>query len=424
CLFRAPGLEHQRQQTEAEQQGHGPTERCGYHRRATYQSQLSIGNLRRNSSLCNGRLWRRSIRVNMRLRTSILLPALLVSGLTTACQKQEHDPSLAAAFEEFASAIRAQDAGRLWDLSPAELHDRLDTLYEELSDVIDSVKNQYPQSDREAALQNLAADRVAGVTSGKELFIAFLALDALSTSPAVARGLEIESTRLTGPEGTVITRGGETFLFVREGDGWRCTSLLAQFESFPSLRTLRANMQTAKSNIETWSKATAETTDRTKPAGTLNVLARASRRQARVMVFQLLDKASKEQLAAGAKAASEFKAELAKRIPSADARKKYLVDRKMSWLLRVGTPKSLFVELWDAEVFAKMVPTLDAFEIDEVVTVSEDLARVKVTFADQKREFEFKRELSVWFFSSLEPAIVASGIARLTREQRALSTAQ
>mgnify|MGYP000099904091 CR=1 FL=1 len=54
------------------------------------------------------------------------------------------------------------------------------------------------------------------------------------------------------------------------------TTLLTQLDNYPSVRTLQANIKTARENLATWSKVTQETTDRSKPESTLNVLARAN----------------------------------------------------------------------------------------------------------------------------------------------------
>ncbi|MFT7625556.1 MAG: hypothetical protein ACI9WU_004747, partial [Myxococcota bacterium] len=279
----------------------------------------------------------------VRPRCALLcLAALVVFSTLSGCEQESLDADVSAAHSAFVAAVKNKDAGALFDMAPAEVRTYFDTLYSTLTKVVADVKDKYPAVEREPALEALAAERLEGVTSGRELFAALLDLEAVHGGEDVDRGLEAVSIQKTDTDATVQTAAGESFVYVMEDGKWKAATIRAQLERYPSVKRLRANIQTAHNNLQTWAKATTETLDPTKPEGAFNVVVQAVQRGARVMLFEQLDEVSRKHLADALVAVKALQSHLEARFPKADARRKYLAERKLEWAERVADQKSLF----------------------------------------------------------------------------------
>jgi len=350
--------------------------------------------------------------------------ALIATALTLCgCDKDEHDPEVLGAHETFIAAIKARDAGRVLELSQPELAEHMDKLYAEMAEVAARITKEYPAHDRDAALANIGAELLKGVSSGRELFIALVDFTAVRWGADVDRGLAVKRIDRDGAEAVVETAGGETFRYIQAKDGWHCTTALAQFESYPSLKTLRHNIGIAKRNLGTWSKATAESLDPTKPEGAFNIVALTVKRGARVMLYGLLDKPSHERLKAGAAAATKYQAAVEKRFPKKADRHAYLQKRGISWVERVSDEKTLFAALWDAKVITGELDFPDPVKIDGVRGEG-DVQSVVIKKGDADVPVAFRRALGGrWMLSHLEPALEREVVRKLEAELGAIPVA-
>lgn len=342
-----------------------------------------------------------------------------------SCQEQKAlDADVVAAFDGFMAAVKARDAGRLYDLSPKPLHERMDALQTELSDLVGRLDSDYPMTDRPEALAAIGADLVRGTTSGRDLFVALVDFDAVRLGADAERGLAPAEVRVQEDEATLTTAGGETFQFVREDDEWRCTTLLTQLDRYPSLRRLRGNMKTASANLEAWLRATRETTDHGKPEGAFNLVVLSVRRGARMMIFSLLDEQSLERLKAATKVVAALQAAAEARYPKPSQRAEYLTGRGIAWVERVGDERALFAALWDNGVVKAELP----FEADVQLLRSEPgedkSATVVAKTANGESRTTFRRNIDgKWRLSSLEAALAREGLRKLEAELRAIPPA-
>lgn len=337
-------------------------------------------------------------------RIPIILSILLLLLAAPGCQEKEHDPGVTAAYKAFIGAVKARDAGKLWELSPAELRTRFDALQGQLAAVTKRVQKEYPTSDREATLTSLGSAEVRAATNGKELFLALVDFDALGQGDAVDRGLEIDEIGISGTEATVTTRGGEGFLFVRDGDEWRCTTLVTQLEQYSSLQRLKANIKVATANMDRWSKVTRETTDPRRADGALNTVAEAVKGKDLLLVHKMLDKPSKEHLAAGYKVVAKLQAALEKRFKRPE-RKAWLTPRKIDWIEKVGDAKALFVLLHEQGRLADALPDANDMVVGRIERIDKRITRIHVTTGAGPRVHTMvRRESGLWALSI--PAIL------------------
>ena len=346
---------------------------------------------------------------------------LLASTLLLACATQEHDPEVKSAFEAFVAAIKARDAGRLYELSPPSLAEEMDGLQAELVALVGRVEREYPKSDRDGTLEALGPVAARSARTGRELFIALIDFDAVSVSAAVDRGLEIERIVVSGQEARVETRAGEIFQFVRVNDQWRCTTLLSQLEVYASLKRLRANMKVAATNLDRWEQATAENTNVRKPEGAFNVVVEAVRRGARVKVFEMLDEVSRKHLTSGLETIQKLQKALEKRYPNLAERTAYLQSHSATWVERVADEKSLFAGLWDAGKLESSLPFTGQVTLHKVDLVDEKKARVHFeTGNGAETQHLVRTPDGLWRVAWLEPVLLREAVRAMEAELRAV----
>lgn len=347
--------------------------------------------------------------------------AALTLALACAEEPKTFDPTVTEAFNAVVGAVRAKDGGRLYDLSPKATRELVDTLFAEQRSALDAVRDAYPEADRAQALESLGGSLVEGAESGRDLFIALLDLNRLTLDAAAERGLEIDAVTVSDTEAVLTTKGGETFRFVKEADGLKVANFGAQLEASAGLRKLRANLAIARKNLAAWDKAISETTDRTKPEGTFNVLVEAVRRGARVMVFEILDKASRDELTAALAVVKSLQAASERQFPDPAARRAALASKKLEWVERIADERSLFVALWDTGYLAQDLPVSTKAEILGVDNSGDDSAVLRVSLdGAPERRFPFVRnEVRRWCFAGLPATLQREGTRRLEAELRA-----
>ncbi len=352
------------------------------------------------------------------------LLAVALIALACAEEPKSFDPAVTEAFEALVGAVRAKDAGRLYDLSPKATRDLADALYAEQRAALDAVSDAYPAADRATALESLGGSLAAGATSGRDLFIAMVDWSRVTLDAAADRGLAIDAVTVSDTEAVLTTTGGETFRFVKEEGALRVANFGAQLEASPGLKKLRANLAIARKNLTAWDKAISESTDRSKPEGTFNVLAEAVRRGARVMVYELLDPLSRTELTAALKVVNSLQAAAEKAHPDLAARRAALGAKKLEWVDRIADERSLFVALWDAGYLGQDLPFGAAADIRGVDNKGNDAASVRVSLdGAAEKGFSFVRnEVGRWCFAGLSATLQREGTRRLEAELRAWPT--
>ena len=349
--------------------------------------------------------------------------ALVAVLSVVACEEEpEFDPAVLTAYESFTNAVKAGDGGRVWELSPPELHSMVEELRDELIAVAALVREEYPTSDRDLALQNLAAELYEGTETPREMFIRLLDKDAMSADGGTDKGLTPVEVKVYGAEAVVETKGGETFRFELYGDDWRCTTLVAQLEAWPSLVRIRKNAEIVRRNIKSWRRNKQETTDRSKPAGAFNIVLQAVQRGKRVTVFEQLDKTSRETLKQAYTACQQLQKQLEVKFPAKAARTAYLEGRKSQWVEQVANEKTLFALLWDqGKLAGELPPAAGDVKVLRSESTSDDSAVVVAATKDGERRFQFKRVLGgEWRFANLQAAIEREALRFIEAETRAL----
>ncbi len=350
--------------------------------------------------------------------------ALVLFVALIGCNDQEHDSEVRDAHERFVAAVKSRDAGRVFELSQPELAQEMDALHKELSEIVARIHKEYPKTDRDVTLSAVGGDLLKGVSDGRELFIALIDFETVRCGADVDRGLAIKRIDRDGDEAVVETLGGETFRYVLSKDGWRCTAALAQLQSYPSLKTMRHNIGVAAKNLDTWSKAAAESIDPMKPEGAFNIVAAAVKRGARVMIFELLDKRSQTRLKAGFEVVQRYQEAVEKRFPKGAARREYLTKRGIGWTERVADARTLFAALWDAKIITKELEIPHPFKIEAVRPGADGVQSVIVLQDGQELSFAFRRALSGrWMLAHLEPALEREVARKLEAELLELPSA-
>jgi hypothetical protein len=307
-------------------------------------------------------------------------------------------------------------------MAPASLKERVDALYQGLSQLVEQVKREYPKAEVDAMLEGLAVELVKSADSGKGLLMGLLDFGGVKSGPQTKQGLEIGEIWVGVEKATVTTRAGETFPFVLEGEKWRCSALLLQFNQNPSLRTLRANMKTVTANLRAWKQATSETTDPSKPTGVFNVVAKAVRRGARVKVYELLDDATLKQLKVGEELVQRIHRAGQKKFLRTANRQRYLKKLGLLWIDKVRGDKALFAGLWDNGVFNDELPLKKEVTIRAVQMKGELRAVLTVATSDGERRFTFTRAANGhWRLNALEDVIQRECIRKLELALRGLS---
>ena len=355
---------------------------------------------------------------------SFLLAACIFVGFAACDDEPVFEPTVTAAFQSFVGAVKAGDGGRLWELSPPEFHSLVEKFRTEMLEISRLVREEYPESDRDIALQNLASELYEGTGTPREMFIRMLSKDAMTTDDATDRGLQPVAVKVYGDEAVVETKGGETFRFELLGDEWRCTTLVSQLESWPALTRLRKNAGVARRNIESWRRDKQETTDKNKPAGAFNIVLKAVRRGARVTVYEQLDKSSRRALKQAFDTCAKLQKELERRFPRKSSRIAYLTKRNARWVEQVANEKTLFALLWDRKKFASELPPADGdVTVLRSEYMSDDSAVVIASSAAGERRFQFRRVLGgEWRFANLHATIEREALRFLEAESRALKS--
>ena len=334
----------------------------------------------------------------------------------------EFDPDVVSAYESFIVGIKTGDGGRLWDLSPPELHEAVEKLRTDMMETAALVREEYPASDQDIALQNLASELYDGTESGREMFVRMFDKESIDVDENVERGLEPVVVRVNGAEAVVVTRGGERFRFEKVENEWRCTTLVAQFEAWPPLGRLRKNAKVAQKNIQSWRRNKQETTDRSKPVGAFNIVLEAVRRGARVTVYEQLDKGSRDILKKAYEQCLALQKALEKRFPAKSARSKHLATRNAAWIERVANEKTLFALLWDQGKFQKVLPPSEGdAKVLRAEAQADDTSDVIVATAAGEQRYRFSRVLGgEWRFAHLRSTIEREGLRFLEAELRAI----
>jgi hypothetical protein len=338
------------------------------------------------------------------------------------CQSHAEEPAVVDAFQSFVAAIRAQDAGRLYDLAPKALRQKLDSLHTELFELVVQVEREYPKAEVAATLEGIAAELLDGAESGRDLAKALIDFSALHGGAGTDEGLAINTIWVGDEKASLTTRAGETFPFFREGGAWVCGTLLIQLDQNPSLKRLRANMRIVAKNLAAWKSATRETTDQTKPAGVFNVVVEAVRRAARVKVYELLDAESLKLLEDGSAAVRRLQHALEKRFPGRAQRAAYLVKRKLAWIELVRGPKALFAGLWDSGNLKNELPFIKEVTIRAIHIRNDSTALLTAATGAGERRIEFKRATNGrWKLSALVPVLHRVAIRGMETELTTLA---
>lgn len=353
-------------------------------------------------------------------RRFICLVAVL--ALSTGCQEEEHDPEIVDAFDSWVGAIRAKDAGRVYDLSPRSLHEKVEALHAELSAIVLRVKKEYPKAGRDAALEHLAADIVRGAQDGRALFVGLVDFSRVSFGAEIDSGLKVASVTRGESEATVTTAAGETYRFVLEDDTWKCAAMLTQFETYSSLTMLRANMGIALQNLDSWSRATQETLSMNKPVGAFNVIAAAVARGRRVTVYENLDEASHAQIKEGLAKVRALQAAAANHFKTDAAHHAFLKERQLTWVARVVDEKSLFAHLWDSGKLAAELDFGPNPTVKEVRNLGSNKAVVVLDAGGKAMDCQFTRDLAGNYqLAQLEAALERESVRKVQAAMNALA---
>jgi hypothetical protein len=273
--------------------------------------------------------------------------SLVVVVLVMGCRNEPLDKELVSAHDRFQKAVSGTDSATLFEMSPAVFRQTMQTRYVEWSKMVQRVEAVYPEALKRDILSRLHVSLLQGVTDGKSLFISLVNLGERRDSEQVSYGLEAVRTHSDGNNGTVTTRAGETFDYVKEDDEWKCLLFQKQFRKNESWNSLIENMKTAAHNLNVWKDSQFESFSTKDPIGQTNVLLYAINQGNHTAVFNILDKPTKALMRKGWLKVKQVRAALAKRVPERKVRQHLLKTKKLSWMLRVRDDLSFFAALWD-----------------------------------------------------------------------------
>jgi len=345
--------------------------------------------------------------------------------LLSACQQEEHDPALVTVHTQMTTALIAADKETLYALSSADLHTRLEDFHSRWDQTVQRVRAEYPESEREKALKQLAADVSEKVGNGKELFVHLLSLNEDLTDGLVQQGLDIAELVLNGDRAVVTTKAGEVFEYRNENGQWRSTLLLNQWESYASVKMLENNIRTANANLDSWRVASRETTDQKKPEGAFNTIIQAVQKGYRMTVYTVLSAETIRLLNDGAKSATALRKKLKKQMPKEPERREFLVKRKIDWSTRVTDGRSLFAILWDTGRLKMDLKIASDTKVKSVIPSDTDPMRVSIVTGSKAgdEQFEMIRQAdSSWKLTSLETAIKAKAVGPIRGALAELAT--
>ncbi len=335
-----------------------------------------------------------------------------------ACQQKEHDPALVAIHSQMTEALVSVDTETLYVLSSSELHTRLDDFHGRWEKTVQRVRKEYPTAEKEKALKQLAVGVSEKVENGKELFVHLLELPDGPVDGLVKQGLEIAELVLNGDRAVVTTKAGEVFEYRFENGQWRCTLLLNQWESYPSVKMLENNIKIANANLDSWRVASRETTDQKKPEGAFNTIIQAVQKGYRMTVFTVLSTETIRLLNQGAKSAVALRKKLKKQMPKEPERREFLVKRQIDWSTRVTDGRSLFAILWDTGRLKMDLKIVNDTKVKSVIPSESDKNRVSIMTGSKAgdEQFEMIRQTDAfWKLTSLETVIKAKAVGPILR---------
>lgn len=202
---------------------------------------------------------------------------------------------MATVFDALQKAAYEGDAGALWDLSVPELHQEVHALRERIQGAVAILDDVYSAEEARVIRRDIGGDLLEGADDDRKFFIALTTMGGLEKTEDITAGLEHDPAQINGKEATIETRGGEAFRFVKgEDDAWRSDLLLDSYRTWPTLKTLIANLDQVDENVSAMRRQRDLLRDPRTPEGAFNLFREALVGQNVDVVYTLITQTSRD----------------------------------------------------------------------------------------------------------------------------------
>lgn len=322
--------------------------------------------------------------------------AAVILLLLAGCKEPSPEAvAVSKAFDALQTAIYTGDAGALWDLSVPDLHQEVHLLRERMAKATQVLDDVYSAEEARVIRRDIGGDLLDNVTEDRQLFIALAPMGGAERSDEIKAGLEHDPATINGKEATVETRGGEVYRFFKgDDDVWRSDLALEAFRSWPSLKTLIANLDRVDENVEAMRRQRDLLRDARTPEGAFNMLREALVGQNMDVVYTLLTPASRD----GIRTAIDAWAAL----PEATRKESVAGLCAACAAALEGAPdvRTVLRRLLEADALKEPIPLTATDRVDHVERVSDGLVDVHTTRSKTVRLVRGDKD--VWRADALE----------------------
>lgn len=252
--------------------------------------------------------------------------AAATAGLVACGGEHPEQPALGEAVRATVDALSNRDMAKLWTLIDSPTRERMLQILRDVEEARTKVDEVWPEAERGRALEALGQRLLAAVGAddegrGPRLLKELLDPGQIDFTQEVLDGVEARDVTMeAGPpeRATVFTSVGETFVFVKEGDGWRSLFVREHLLEDGTLPILADNAKKTLALAEARAAAWRKSRDPKVPQGSYNLARAAQTAKPRdpEALFALLDddgrKAVLDALEAGRKAQRAIQQRVAK----------------------------------------------------------------------------------------------------------------
>jgi len=189
--------------------------------------------------------------LGIRSNAPFLLFVMCLNGALFGCQKEAPPSEMVRTHEGFLDTLRARDPVALYDLSDAELHQRMEVLYQRLNRVKAWLEEPGNETWAVRFHDALILSVFQEVSSPRDLFVAVVDFHAIDFDGSSSEGLQLETVEFDGERATVKTVGRQSFSYGKDDSGtWRSRFAIEALDMWPPYHVLLSNLTKVETFIE------------------------------------------------------------------------------------------------------------------------------------------------------------------------------